>query len=121
MVRFHDIIRLGFQRIFRKEHIRRTTDQHGNRLPVTDGMRKNVYVDDYMGFDYQGPLTGTAGNPDLSNGDGLEFATSGFQILYHRTPASGGGEHDLLGKMAQNDPESLDLLLGVLAKYEPPY
>ena len=107
----------GFQRVFRKEHIRRTTKPDGARK---DGswsdeygwIRDGGYVNDYMGKDYQGTIPGTEGNPD---GDGLELPTRGYQYLFH--PPLGGP--DMLGEMAEKDPGLLDLLLGVLFRYDP--
>ena len=116
----------GFQRIFRQEHIRRTTLQDGAREPLLhathDGKplvdatyRKDDYIDGYMGRDYQVTFPGAEGNPDLSDGDGLELPTRGYQYLFHPFK----GEEERLGDMAKKDPGLLDLLLGVLFEYDP--
>ena len=69
-----------------------------------------------MGKDYQASPPGTEGDPDLSDGDGLELPTRGYQYLFHPHHYEG----EMLGKMAEKDPQLLDLLLGVLFKYDPP-
>ena len=110
----------GFQRIFRKEHIRRTTLPDGTRKPLVESakypgtwIRDGGYIDEYMGRDYKWPK-GIEGNPDLSDGDALELPTRGYQALFHQVHGK-----EMLDKMEQCDPGLLDLLLGVLFKYDP--
>ena len=49
------------------------------------------------------------GQPD---GDALEVATMAFQIAL-------GGDRDWLERMARHDPRMLDIVLGVLFRYDP--
>ena len=96
----------GFQDIFRKEHLRRTTNPDGTRhQPVAskyDGfmVRDDDYVDDYFGA--------------VDVEDGIEVPTRGYEILF----ADLYGK-EMLSTLAKDDPGMLDLLLGVLFRYEP--
>ena len=54
------------------------------------------------------------GSDGLPDAEGLEVPTRGYQILFD----SLDGE-DMLGKLANDDPGLLDLLLGVLFQYPP--
>ena len=117
----------GFQRLFREEHLRRTTT-NGKRDPLTAAptpwwkppkarakkeYRKDGYIDHYMGMDY-GKKMDVAPGMDMPDGDALEVATTAYQIVLH----SRYGD-ELLHKMAQRDPLTLDLALGLLFRFDP--
>ena len=118
----------GFQALFRAEHIRRTTAPLGKIRKSAPGRRDKLdysanygggaryrrddYVDDYFGMHYKNVETSAdpaMGQPD---GDALEVATRAFQIAL-------GGDLDRLEKMARHDPRMLDIVLGVLFRYDP--
>ena len=110
----------GFQRLFRDEHVRRTTLPDGTRTPLKTikkyagtAIRDGGYVEPYFGVHYPAQMVkgNDAGLPDA---EGLEVPTRGYQILFH----SLNGE-EWLGKMAEGDPGLLDLLLGVLLQHGP--
>ena len=109
----------GFQRFFREEHLRRTTYPDGQRHPLVEvagypNVRDDKYVNAYMGKDYQKTMPGTTGNPDLADGDGLELPTRAFQIVL----ADINGK-EWLDQLAHSDPGLLDLVLGVLFRFDP--
>ena len=68
-----------------------------------DRGRRDQYVDAYASREYEG-LEAPA----------LEVITRGYQMLFY--PLSG---QEYLGEMARDDPEMLDLLLGMLFHYTP--
>lgn len=96
----------GFQRIFEREHIRRTTNPDGTRhQPVASKYagyttRPDGYVDDYFGA--------------VSGKEAAEVPTRGFEILFADLYG-----REMLDEMAKRDPGMLDLLLGVLFRYDP--
>ena len=117
----------GFQALFRAEHLRRTTappgkgkSAPGKRDELHDSpaypdlgtvFRRDDYVDAYFGRHYESVLTSAdpaMGQPD---GDALEVATMAFQLAL--------GDTFQLAKMAQYDPRMLDIVLGVLLRYDP--
>lgn len=115
----------GFQRVFREEHLRRTT-RNGKRDPTTSHLpwfgrgRDDDYHPElvYMGRDYGGPTTSsaphTAAQFDMPDGDAQEVATVAHQVVlesHHGT--------ERLGELAQRDPAMLDLVLGMLFRYDP--
>lgn len=92
--------------LFHALHRRRTAGEP--RLPVSGDPdlsseigRRDKYVDPYTGREY-----GDEERP-------LEVLTTGIQQLFH--PVHG---RDLLRVMAKKDPEMLDMLLGVLFRYD---
>ncbi len=97
-------------RLFQDLHIRRTTLPGGAREPVLilpdypplTG-RRDQYVDGYFGREYAG-------------GRAAEVMTRAFQILFHRLPGDEGVDLD---KLVRDDPEMLDLVLGLLFHYDP--
>lgn len=115
----------GFQRLFRQEHLRRTTAPGGKRDSLTTAsktspaayqqlgkvFRRDGYSDDYMGRDYGQPID-VAPNMDMPDGDAIETATTAFQIALGNRPAS-------LKWMATKDPLMLDLVLGLLFRFDP--
>ena len=112
----------GFQRVFREEHIRRTTDAAGKRHPKTKHWfgpgRDDKYAKDlvYMGRDY-GKKTQSSHAPaqhDMPDGDAQEVATVAHQVVLE----SHHGK-EMLGKLAQADPGMLDLVLGMLFRFDP--
>ncbi len=112
----------GFQRVFREEHIRRTT-RNGKRDPTTSHWFGRGRDDDYhpvllyMGKD-SGPTTSsapyTAAQFDMPDGDAQEVATVAHQVVLE---SHHGKER--LGQLAQGDPAMLDLVLGMLFRYDP--
>ena len=117
----------GFQRLFREEHLRRTTT-NGKRDPLTAAptpwwkppaagarkeYRKDGYAHYYMGMDY-GKKMDVAPGMDMPDGDALEVATTAHQIVLHSRHGK-----ELLGKMAKNDPRTLDIVLGLLFRFDP--
>lgn len=108
----------GFQRIFREEHIRRTTLPDGTRKPLAemsdhDGQfRDGGYVDEYFGKHY--PVDVVAGaEVELPDAEGLELPTCTFKIVL------GTNREEQLSEMAQKDSSMLDLAIGVLFSYVP--
>ena len=96
-----------------------TTYPDGQRHPLGEvagypNVRDDKYVNAYMGKDYQKTMPGTAGKPDLADGDGLELAPRAFQIVF----ADIGGK-EWLDRLAHSDPGLLDLVLGVLFRFDP--
>ena len=110
----------GFQRVFRAEHLRRTTT-HGKRDPLTtaDGggysTRADDYTTDYAGRDY-GTTTAmdVAPGMDMPDGDALEVATTAFQAILHQYDG-----REVLGTLAKSDPRMLNLVLGLLFRFDP--
>ncbi len=99
----------GIDRLFQDLHIRRTTRPGGDREPLilldpyrATG-RRDQYVDEYFGREYAG-------------GNAAEVMTRAFQILFHRLPGRRGADLD---KLVRDDPEMLDLVLGLLFHYDP--
>ncbi len=96
-------------RLFQTLHIRRTTLPGGNReprillSPYRVPGRRDQYVDEYFGREYPG-------------GHAAEVMTRAFQILFHRLPGRRGVDLD---KLVRDDPEMLDLVLGLLFHYDP--
>lgn len=108
----------GFQKVFRDFHLRRTT-KNGQRDPLVtkDGhsnVRPDAYVSAYMGKDYGPGVAGAASHPDLKDGDALELAARTFQILFDSVHGK-----EKLGDLAIDDPELLDLALGLLFAWDP--
>lgn len=113
----------GFQRLFRDEHIRRTTLPDGTRAKVRKSefypnavvrdCHVDKYVDEYFGAHYPAQMVkgNDAGLPDA---EGLEVPTRGYQILFDSLDGK-----EMLGEMADGDPGLLDLLLGVLFQHGP--
>ena len=108
----------GFQRLFRDEHLRRTTAPNGKRDPLTTSnvyphlgkvFRNDGYSDHYMGRDYGKPIDVA---PNMPDGDAIETATTAFMIVL-------GGRPWSLAKMASYDPGMLDLVLGLLFRFDP--
>ena len=64
-----------------------------------------------MGRDYGQPLD-VAPNMDMPDGDAVETATTAFMIVLGSRPAS-------LKRMATKDPLMLDLVLGLLFRFDP--
>ena len=122
----------GFQAIFRAEHLRRTTAPLGkgksksaSALGKRDRMehskygggaryRADDYVDDYFGRDY-GENVQRSLNPEhaMPDGDAMETPTRAFQLAL-------GGHDYWLEKMAWEDPRMLDIVLGLLFRWDPP-
>ena len=114
----------GLQRLFRTEHIRRTT-KDGKREPLVNfthwgPCRKDGYPEElvYMGHDY-GVKTQSSYAPepeqyDMPDGDAQEVATVAYQVVLH---SHFGKER--LGELAKLDPGMLDLALGVLFRFDP--
>ena len=112
----------GFQRVFRAEHLRRTTAA-GKREPLKPHGhwgrgRKDGYLDElvYMGRDY-GKKTQSSFSPqaqDMPDGDAQEVPTVAIQVVLE----SWHGK-ELLADLAQRDPGMLDLVLGVLFRFDP--
>lgn len=106
----------GFQRVWRAEHLRRTTRPDGTRDPLGSHVWGRGRDDDYaeglayMGRDYRG-ATGIAAPDD---GDALEVAT-----MAHQATLALGHGRERLGELAQRDPGMLDLLLGMLFRFDP--
>ncbi len=93
-------------RMFQDLHRRRTRTDPVRVLPGYGGGnvgRKDDYVDSYFGKEY-------AGFPAPA----LEVITVAHQILFH--PRHG---EELLRRLVRRDPEMLDLVLGVLFRYDP--
>ncbi len=94
----------GLDGLFRQLHRRRTAGEA--RVVVGGGPkeigRKDQYIDKYMGREY-----GDDESP-------LEVLTMAMQMTFH--PVWG---EDCLRTMARDDPEMLDLVLGVLFHYNP--
>ncbi len=93
-------------RMFQDLHRRRTRTEplrvlRGYRRSVVG--RKDDYVDNYFGREY-------AGFPAPA----LEVITVAHQVLFH--PRHG---EELLRRLIRDDPEMLDLVLGVLFRYDP--
>lgn len=109
----------GFQHIFREEHIRRTTRPDGTRKPLKNGkhyeglFRDGGYVEEYFGAHYPASVVEGA-DVDLRDAEGLEVPARAFQIVLD----SIGGK-EWLGKMAQHDSRTLDLVLGTLFEFDP--
>lgn len=113
----------GFQRLFRAEHLRRTT-KDGKRERVVNlergrgRGRKDGYADEllYMGLDYGGRTQSSYAPEqyDMPDGDAQEVATVAYQVLLH---SYHGAER--LGDLARLDPGMLDLALGVLFRFDP--
>jgi len=102
----------GIDRLFQTLHRRRTTEPDGTRepiLPLTGYLkskgRKDRYVDGYFGREY---------GPEHS---AFEVMTRAFQILFHKLPGDEGAD---LQDLVRDDPEMLDLVLGLLFHYDPP-
>ena len=109
-------------RLFQDLHIRRTTGVDGTRDaviplgPYTGTGRKDQYVDPYFGREYGDPmLTGPGYDPDRP---AMEVMTRAFQMLFHPLPGKDGIDIDL-DKLVRDDPEMLDLALGLLFHYDP--
>ena len=109
----------GFQAVFRAEHVRRTTLPDGARKPLKrDGdqgfrYRDGGYVDRYMGRHYDASVVAGAA-ARVPDGEGLEVAPRAFQIVLH--PVRG---RERLADMARDDPRLLDLVLGMLFRFDP--
>ena len=56
----------------------------------------------------------------LPDAEGLEVPSRGYQMLFDRVPAADGGDEDVLDQLAYSDPGMMDLLIGVLFRYDPP-
>ena len=101
-------------------HLRRTTLPNGDREPVVtlnpydSTGRRDQYIDDYFGREYDpAMLAGIGYDPDRP---ATEVMTRAFQILFHRLP---GKEPVDLDDLVRDDPEMLDLALGLLFHYDP--
>ena len=96
----------GLDAIFHKLHRRRTAGEA--RVRVGGGAkelgRKDQYLRSYTGREYK------YGDDELP----LEMLTMAMQMLFHPV---WGEEH--LREMVRDDPEFLDLALGVLFHYDP--
>ncbi len=110
-------------RLFQDLHIRRTTGVDGTRDavvpldPCTGTGRKDHYVDPCFGREYGAPmLTGLDYDPDRP---AIEVMTRAFQMLFHPLAGKDGIDIDL-DKLVRDDPEMLDLALGLLFHYDPP-
>ena len=110
----------GFQSVFRHEHRRRTTSSSRSRHPLEasryrggKAYRRDDYVDEYFGRDYGPAPLGydTALTPD---GDALEVPTRAFQTVLHTIDGT-----DMLNEMARLDPRMLDIVLGLLLRFDP--
>ena len=67
----------------------------------------------YMGRDYAPDEFGMP-RRDMPDGDAVEVATTAHQVALE----SWFGK-EMLGKLARRDPRMLDLLLGMLFRYDP--
>ena len=101
-------------------HLRRTTLPDGDREPVVtlnpydSTGRRDQYIDDYFGREYDpAMLAGIGYDPDRP---ATEVMTRAFQILFHRLP---GKEPVDLNDLVRDDPEMLDLALGLLFHHDP--
>ena len=116
----------GFQTIFRQEHLRRTTLPDGARRPLAemaqyDAMHRSpnpAYLDEYMGKHYD-PKAVAHSDAKLPDAEGLEVPSRGYQMLFDLVPTA-HGDQDFLVDLAYADPGMLDLLIGVLFRYDPP-
>ena len=82
-------------------------------IDVSTG-RRDQYIDDYFGREYDpAMLAGIGYDPDRP---ATEVMTHAFQILFHRLP---GKEPVDLDDLVRDDPEMLDLALGLLFHYDP--
>ena len=109
------------ERVFREEHLRRTTGADGGRHPMATlrmGVpgRADDYAPelDYMGVDYGERNKFGERRYGMPDGDALEVATTAHQVALE----SWFGK-EMLGELARRDPRMLDLLLGVLFRYDP--
>ena len=116
-------------------HVRRTTYQDGSRHPMifrTDGdfeywTQEDDWIDDYQGRIYwtatQQPnlpddMIAQPGSQDpilaLMTDQPIELPTVGYSTLL-----GPGGEHQTLRELVRDDPDLLNLLIGVLLRYDP--
>lgn len=91
--------------LFQALHQRRTRGEPVIDLPGYSGHRgrKDQYIDEYFGAEY-------AGYPAPA----IEVITRAYQTVFH--PLYG---EEMLGRMARDDPEMLDLALAALFRYNP--
>ncbi|MBC6405781.1 MAG: hypothetical protein GDA41_08685 [Rhodospirillales bacterium] len=107
-------------RLFQELHRRRTARPDGTRDPVTrfgrhdSTGRKGRYVDEYFGREYDRTLLQDLGYDP--NFPALEVMPRAFQLLFHKLPGKDGID---LHHLASDDPEMLDLMLGLLFHYDP--
>lgn len=70
------------------------------------------YFDEYAGRHYKPEAVD--GSADLPDAEGLEVPTRGYQALLHSLHGT-----EKLHQLAKKDPGMLDLLMGVLFRYDP--
>ncbi len=110
-----------FNRIWREVHVRRTTNSAGERDPRVsvysdhpdhdERGQPDDYVDGYSGRIYPETTTDALGMPA---GDPLELATTHMEMVL-----GDHGAEDRLSDLAKEDPEMLDLVLGMLFNFDP--
>ena len=71
------------------------------------------YFDEYQGRHY-GPEVVHGSATDLPDAEGIEAPTRGYQALLHSVHGD-----EALHRLAKEDPGMLDLLMGVLFRYDP--
>ena len=101
----------GFDDIFQQLHRRRTAGDPV--LPLThygDTGREAAYVDGYFGREYD--------HKTVKHRPALEVVTSAVQMLFHRFDGPNGPID--LDDYLRDDPEMVDLVIGMLFHYDPP-
>ena len=72
--------------------------------------REDDYVDDYFGREYD--------HNSVKHRPALEVVTRAFQVLFHRFDGPDGPID--LDRYLRDDPEMVDLVIGMLFHYDPP-
>ncbi len=111
----------GFDSPFQNLHKQRNRDLARAPLDNYRGFgRTDEYIDDYFGAEYDDVmLRGLGYDPDSP---ALEVITRAFQITFHEVvrPRRDGTREVLdIARLSRDDPEMLDLVLGVLFHHIP--
>ena len=101
----------GFDDIFQQLHRRRTAGDPVLSLTNYGGRgREDNYVDDYFGREYD--------HNSVKHRPAIEVVTRAFQLLFHRLKKK--KDQVDLDDYLRDDPEMVDLVIGMLFHYDPP-